>query len=98
MKFLRITSATVLWTTGLVFIYFAMQIVFDEILPVLSNGTLSVETRSTILNRVWVGNEIYLLLLIYLLVAITLISGGTRLFRNALDQSRRTQISRLNHI
>lgn len=90
MNFLRITSAIALWTAGLVFVYFAMQIAFDEILPVLSNGTLSVETSSTILNRVWVGNEIYLLLLIYLLVAITLISGGTGLFRNALDQSRRT--------
>jgi hypothetical protein len=77
----------VLWTGGLVFVYFAMQIAIDEIVPALSSGTLSVETNSTILNRVWVGNEIYLLLLIYLLVAITLISGGTRLFLNALGKT-----------
>ena len=90
MKFLRVISAIVFWAGGLVFVYFAMQVAFDEILPALGSGTLSVNTSSTILNRVWVGNEIYLLLLIYLLVAISLISGETRLFRNTLEQDRRT--------
>jgi len=80
----------VLWIGGLIFVYFAMQISFDEILPSMSSGTLSVETNSTILNRVWVGNEIYLLVLLYLVVAISLISGGTRLFHDTQEQNRHT--------
>lgn len=87
VKFLTITSAITLWMGGLVFVYFAMQIAFDEILPALSSGTFSVATSSTILNRVWLGNEIYLLLLIYLLFAITLVSAGTRLFRGSLGRN-----------
>ena len=88
VRFFRIMSAIMLWVGGLIFIFFAMQIAFSEILPALNSGTFSVATSSTVLNREWVGNEIYLLLLIYLLAAITLVSAGTRMFRNTLGRNR----------
>jgi hypothetical protein len=88
MKFLKIVSSLILFVIGLFFVFFIWIVVSDEILPVLENGSLTVQTSSTILNHVWVGNEIYLLLTIYAAVAAAFISSGTVLVRKALRQER----------
>jgi len=89
MKLLKIASSLVLFVIGLLFVFFIWIVVSDEILPGLRSGSLAVETSSTILNRVWVGNEIYLLLLFYAAVAAGFIASGTFLVRKALRQDPR---------
>lgn len=84
MKFLKTGFALLLLFVGLLFVYFIYVVITDEILPALDDGSLTVSTSSTILNRVWVGNEIYLLLMIYAGVAAGLITTGCILVRNAL--------------
>ena len=40
-------------------------IVRTEVVPALAAGSLSIETNSMILNRVWHGNELYVILATY---------------------------------
>ena len=88
MKFFKIASSLVMIVIGLLFVFFIWIVVSDEILPELKNGSLAVETSSTILNRVWVGNEIYLLLIIYTAVAAGFVAGGIILVRKTLRRGR----------
>ena len=46
-----------------------LYIARSEVWPAIQKGTLDVETSSMVLNVLWEGNEIYLLLLGYLLMA-----------------------------
>ena len=86
MKFFKIASSLVMIVIGLLFVFFIWIVVSEEILPGLKNGSLAVETSSTILNRVWVGNEIYLLLIIYTAVAAGFVAGGIIIVRKAIRQ------------
>lgn len=88
MKYLRIPSAVVLFLSGLLFVFFTGVIIVDEIVPGMRNGTLTVETSSQILNRVWVGNEIYVLLAIYAIAAACLLLAGATLMRNTPRRRR----------
>ncbi len=55
-----------------------------EIMPAIRNGSLNVETSTMILNRTWAGNEIYLLLAGYLLLAVALGFGAYKMLRKAI--------------
>ncbi len=68
-----------LFLISIFFIYAIAYIVGTEIMPAAGRGTLSVETSSMILNRVWEGNEIYLLLVAYAVFACAFAWGGYRL-------------------
>lgn len=58
-----------------------------EVLPVIRQGKLSIETDSMILNILWEGNEIYILLLAYLLLAGGFAYGSARAFRAAVSSN-----------
>lgn len=51
------------------FVAIIAYLVDSEVSPALENGSLNVETSTMILNRVWEGNEIYVLLAVYTLLA-----------------------------
>lgn len=55
----------------------------SEVWPAIGNGTLNVETETMILNIVWEGNEIYVLLAAYALLAAGFAYGAYRAFRAA---------------
>jgi hypothetical protein len=73
----------VLLTASAFFCYVVVYIAAADVAPALQQGTLNVETSSRILNIVWEGNEIYLLLAAYLLLATACGYGSIRLFRKA---------------
>lgn len=77
----RMALAIFLIGVGLFLLYSSLGIVRDELLPVMHKGRLTVTTSSTILNRTWQGNEIYLLLLGYIVVAGASLYGGYRMVR-----------------
>lgn len=56
----------------------------SEVTPAIRNGSLNVETSTMILNRTWAGNEIYIILCIYLLLAAGLAYGAYKVFRRVL--------------
>jgi len=43
----------------------ALWIIRTEVVPALSAGSLNIESNSMILGRVWHGNELYVILAIY---------------------------------
>lgn len=55
-----------------------------EVWPAIQKGTLNVETSSMVLNVLWDGNEIYLLLLGYLLLAAGFAIAAFRVFKAAI--------------
>lgn len=56
----------------------------SEVLPAIKNGSFNVETSSMILNIVWEGNEIYVLLAAYALFAGGLAYGAFRVFMKVI--------------
>lgn len=74
----------VLLTASAFFCYVIVYIAAAVVAPALQQGTLNVETSSRILNIVWEGNEIYLLLTAYVLLAAACGYGSIRLFRKAI--------------
>jgi hypothetical protein len=55
-----------------------------EIVPALAAGSLSIDTDSMILGRVWHGNELYVILAIYAVVFIGLVGLAVWLARRAI--------------
>lgn len=65
------------------FVLIVLYVAQSEILPALREGTFDIETRIMILNIVWDGNELYVLLAAYLLLAAGFAYGAFRAFRAA---------------
>ncbi len=66
--------------------YFVFYIARSEVLPAVWRGSLNVETSTMVLNILWEGNEIYVLLAAYLLLAGAFAYGAIRLLGAALGQ------------
>ncbi len=65
-----------------IFLFYAIGYIFrSEVLPTLQSGTLSIATSTMILNRVWDGNELYVLLSAYAALACGFAYAGFRLIR-----------------
>ena len=67
---------------GAFFLFIVAYLVSTEIMPV-RGGSLKVETNAMILNVLWEGNEIYILLSAYVLAAAGCTYGGIRLLTKA---------------
>ncbi len=80
-KLLSIIAALVFFASSLFFVVIVASLVQSEVLPALGRKTLSVDTSTMILNRVWVGNEIYLLLAAYTVLACLLAFVGLKFVR-----------------
>lgn len=68
------------------FVAIVVLLVGSEVLPAVATGTLDVATSTMILNRVWQGNEIYVLLAAYLLVAGVAAFGAYRCAKRAFGK------------
>ncbi len=68
-----------LFLISIFFVYIIAYIIGAEIVPAVRRGTLSVDTNTMILDRIWEGNEIYLLLAAYAVLACAFAWGGYRL-------------------
>ena len=78
------TGGVVLLSLCASFGYFAFYIARSVILPAAQSGSLSVESSTMILNILWEGNEIYMLLTAYILLASVFAYGAVRLFGAAI--------------
>ena len=72
---LSLVCAFFVWVTG--------YVVSTEVMPAVRNGSLSVETDSMILNILWEGNEIYILIAAYALAAVAFAVAAVRVIRTA---------------
>ena len=59
----------VLVSTSIFLVALVVFLISSEVLPAVRQGSLSVDTSSLILNHLWEGNEIYVLVSAYLLIA-----------------------------
>lgn len=80
-KLAYVTIGTVFLGLSIFFVVTVSYLAGSELLPAIRQGTLSVETNSMILNILWKGNEIYILLVAYLLVAGACAYGAIRAFK-----------------
>ena len=85
MTFVRIALSLLLLFGGLLFAWFSGQVFLDEIWPTLRAGGLDVDTDSMILNRTWRGNQIYIVVVLYAAISLSLLYGGIRLARAVLS-------------
>jgi hypothetical protein len=65
-----------------------VSIVGSEIAPAVAAGSLSVATDTMILNHVWRGNEVYVILGIYVVLVPVLAFFAFRMARKAFLGSR----------
>lgn len=75
--------------TGLFFAVIIGSLVASEVMPAVAQGSLDVETNTMILNRVWRGNEIYVLLAAYGLVGTMCLYGSLRIGTRTVHGLRR---------
>jgi len=73
-----------LLTISIFFAANVMILISSEVSPAVKQGRLSIETNSMILNRVWEGNEIYVLLAAYILFACAFAYGAIRMGNKAI--------------
>jgi uncharacterized membrane protein required for colicin V production len=72
-RFVRgIVSATLL-VVGIFFAVIVAYLTSTEVMPALKQGSLDVTTSTMILNHVWEGNEIYVILGVYTVLACVLV-------------------------
>ena len=83
-KFAYIVAGIALFSMSLFFIVIVAYLVSSEVLPAIENGSLNVESSTMILNVVWEGNEIYILLAAYALLAAAFAWGAVKAVRKAL--------------
>lgn len=85
-KLLNAVVAFVLLSVSIFFVAVVAYLVSSEVWPAIKKGSLNVETSSVILNRMWEGNEIYILLAAYVLLACTFAYGAIRILRSAISR------------
>lgn len=78
--------ALILFSLSAFLIGIIAYLVSSEVMPAIEQGTLSVQTSTMVLNRVWEGNEICVLLAAYTLTAIAFGYGGIRFTRKAIGR------------
>lgn len=61
---------------GLFLLYFAYRVLAEEVWPRFRELSWSVSGSTMILNRVWEGNEIYILVALYAGIGLGLVAGG----------------------
>lgn len=88
MRVLAGFAALLLAAAGLAIAMGIVWIVRNEVAPAIAAGSFSVETDTMILNRVWHGNEIYMILGSYVVLVPVLVFSTFRLARKALMGSR----------
>ena len=85
-KLLNGIVGIVLFSVSLFFIAIVAHLVSSEVSPAIKKGGLNVETSTMILNRVWEGNEIYLLLTTYILLACAFAYGAIRIVKKTISR------------
>ena len=65
-------------------VFVIVSLVRSEVMPALEAGSLDIQTNSTILNRVWEGNELYWLLAAHATLVLILAVVVTRSARFAI--------------
>jgi len=76
----------VLFSTSIFFVAIVVYLISSEVSPAIKKGSLNVETSTMILNRVWEGNEIYVLLAAYILLACAFAYGAIRIVKKAIHR------------
>ncbi len=76
----------VLFSVSVFFVAIVASLVSSEISPAVRKGSLNVETSTMILSRVWEGNEIYVLLATYILLACAFAYGAIRIVKKAISR------------
>ena len=80
-KVLRRLASLLLIALGLFLLYAAGWVTTEAIWPQVQTSGWSLSDTSMILNREWVGNEIHLLVLGYIVMGAGLVTGGSHLWR-----------------
>jgi len=84
-KLLNGIIGILLLSISVFFVAIVAYLVSSEVSPAIKTGSLNIETSSMILNRVWEGNEIYILLATYTLLAGAFAYGAIRSVKKAIN-------------
>lgn len=83
-NFAYMLAGVALISMSLFFVVIIVYLVSSEVLPAVEQGSLNVESSTMILNILWEGNEIYVLLAAYALLAGLFGWGAIQTVRKAL--------------
>ena len=89
LPILRRSLALLMVSTGLGLLYAAFWVAYRAIWPQWRDSGWSLSDRSMILNRVWQGTELYLLLLLYAGLGLGAAAWGLRVWQGGRRISRR---------
>ncbi len=85
-KLLNSIVGIVLFSISVFFVAIVTYLISSEVSPAIKKGSLNVETSTMILNRLWEGNEIYVLLAAYILLACASAYGAIRIVKKAISR------------
>lgn len=89
LPILRRSLALVMISTGLGLLYAAFWVAYRGIRPQWRDSGWSLSDSNMILNRVWQGNQLYLLLLLYAGLGLGAAAWGRRVWRGGRRISNR---------
>lgn len=94
LPILRRLLALAMFSAGLGMLYAAFWIGVSGIWPQWRDSGWSLSDRSMILNRVWQGNQLYLLVLLHTGIGLGVTAWGVRVWRRARSSANRTKSER----
>lgn len=83
-RFVSAIVSVTLIAAGTFFAVIVAYLTSSEVMPAIKQGSLDVTTSTMILNREWEGNEIYVILTVYTLLACALIYLAIRIGKSAI--------------
>jgi hypothetical protein len=83
-KLFNVIVGLALFSVSIFFVVIVAYLVSTEIMPAIEDGSMTIESSVRVLNILWEGNEIYLVLSAYVLLAAGFAFGAFRALAKAI--------------
>ena len=85
-KLFNVIVGLALFSVSIFFVVIVAYLVSTEIMPAIEDGSMTIESSVRVLNILWEGNEIYLLLSAYVLLAVSFAYGAFRTLEKVIRE------------
>jgi hypothetical protein len=85
-RLFNVIVGLVLFSVSIFIVVIVAYLVSTEVVPAIEDGSMTIESNVRVLNVLWEGNEIYLLLSAYVLLAVSFAYGAFRTLEKVIRE------------
>ena len=85
-RLFNVIVGLVLFSVSIFIVVIVAYLVSTEVVPAIEDGSMTIESNVRVLNVLWEGNEIYLLLSAYVLLAVSFAYGAFRTLEKGIRE------------